>query len=99
MNGLRLPPCADCFNVNTFGNKKLGQVWVELSTRFFFNYLYGFLVRPGPAVGAVGDHGVKTVGKGNNAGAQRDFLAGQAVGVALPVVALVVVPDQGHYFF
>ena len=40
-------------------------------------------------VGAVGDHRVVGVADGHDAGAERDLLAGEPIGIAAPVVALM----------
>src|SRR4029450_9788856 len=49
------------------------------------------------AIGTVGRHCVVRVADEDDARLNRDFLAVKAVGIALPVVALVAVPDDRPY--
>ena len=56
----------------------------------------GLLHRAGRPVGAAADDGVEGVGERDDAGAERDALALQAVGIAGAVPALVVVADDGR---
>src|SRR5205809_161966 len=51
---------------------------------------------PGGSVDARGQHRVERVGDVDDPGAERDVLAGQPVGVARTVPALVVVADGRH---
>jgi hypothetical protein len=48
------------------------------------------------AVGALGDHRVEGVGREDHARLERDLRAGEAVRVARPVDALVVVADHAR---
>ncbi len=50
-------------------------------------------------VGTIGGDGVEGVGDGDDAGHHRNLIAGEAVGVACAVHALVVQLDAGEHVF
>src|SRR5690349_2514465 len=62
---------------------------VEVRARAVAELLDRGLRRPGAAVGAVGGHGAVGVAAGDDAGLDRDLVAGEAVRVAGAVVVLV----------
>jgi hypothetical protein len=69
---------------------------VELSSRAALELGARLVERHPLAVRALGGHGTEGVGHGDDARLERDVLAGQPVGVAVAVPALVVVEDRGR---
>ena len=67
---------------------------VELRPGLAREHVERALVAGRAAVGAVGGDRVEGVGDGDDAGAERDLLAGEPVRIALPVEPLVVVADH-----
>ena len=79
---------------STVSTKARDHRGVELRPRAAAQLVERLRVRQRRAVGAVGDHGVVGVADGDDAGAERDVVAGEAVGVAGAVEALVRGADE-----
>src|SRR5438067_6409562 len=70
---------------------------IELRAGRLDHALQGHLGAHAFAVGAVADHGVEGVGVRHDLRAERDGVADEAIGVALAVVALMMVQHHGQH--
>ena len=77
-------------------DEKIHQLTVPLPARAALEGGDGPGGGEGGAVGSQGGHGVVGVGDGDDARTQGDLVAGESVGVAVAVHALVVVADDGE---
>ena len=78
------------------GQEGVKAARVEVAAPVGLHVGQGPVGRPGRPVGAVGGERVPHVGHGHDPRGQRDLLPGDPVGVAAPVVALVVLADHGE---
>src|SRR5205823_13296385 len=74
--------------------EELHQMRVPLLSRVRAHAPQGLLARQASSIGAIADHRVPRVGDRGDARTERDFLAGEVVGIAAAVHALVVVTDD-----
>ena len=85
-----------CGQVVEDADERLDQLRVELRAAAAAQLRDALLVRERRPVHAARRHGVVGVDQAEQPGDERDLLAGQAVGVAAAVVALVMVAHAGH---
>jgi hypothetical protein len=76
------------------GQEGVKAARVEMGAAVGLQVGQGTVGRPGRPVGAIRGQRVPHVGHGHDAGGQRDLLPGEAVGIAAPLVALVVLADH-----
>ncbi len=77
------------------GDEHLGERGIELRAGAAFDFLQHGVQRQGGAVGAGGAHGVEGIGDADDAAHERDFFAGELVGIAAAVPAFVVIEHAG----
>jgi hypothetical protein len=77
------------------GAEQFNNARVELGSRAAQDFIAGDFVRQCPAVATVGSDGVVTICNCEDAGAERDAFAGEAIRIASAVEAFVVMSNDG----